>query len=223
MNNTFAFLKKLDKNNNRPWFQANKAAYEQSYNEMIAFTENVLNEMSLHDHIEAVSPKKSLFRIYRDVRFGKDKTPYKTHWGGFLRRAGVENRGGYYFHIAPKDSYVMGGFFNPNKDDLLHIRKHLSQDADELRAVIQSRKFKKAFDELRGSQLKSAPRGFEKDDPNIDLLRYKQFLVRHDFTEDQVSGKNFHQIVSRAFQEMRPFFDGMSDMLNTDLNGRPLL
>ena len=219
---TFDYLKKLDKNNNRIWFQENKPFYEQSYAEMINLAENILNEMSLHDYIETISAKKSLFRIYRDVRFSKDKTPYKTHWGGFLRRAGAENRGGYYYQIGPMGSYVMGGFFGPNKDDLLHIRKQIEQDGDSLREIINAKKFKDFFGVLHGSQLKTAPRGFEKDDPNIDLLRYKQFILRHDFKEKEVMSNDFPQVVSHAFQQMRPFFDHMSDVLSTDLNGRPL-
>lgn len=223
MKKTLAYLKKLDKNNNRPWFQENKQLYEQSYNEMIGFADDVLSEMSEHDYIEAVSAKKSLFRIYRDVRFSKDKIPYKTHWGGFLRRSGAENRGGYYYHISPKGSYVVGGFFSPNKEDLLHIRNHIAQDATEMRQLISSKPFKSFFGSLNGSQLKTAPRGFDKEHPNVELLRYKQYLIRHDFTYKEVLSNNFPLIVSKAFQKMRPFFNYMSDVLTTDLNGRTLL
>jgi uncharacterized protein (TIGR02453 family) len=220
MRETFNYLTKLDKNNNRIWFQENKALYEQSYEEMIKLAEAILDEMTTHDYIETISAKKSLFRIYRDVRFGKDKTPYKTHWGGFLRRAGAENRGGYYYQIGPKGSYVMGGFFGPNKDDLLHIRKHIAQEADPLRDIINAKEFKDFFGVLNGSQLKTAPRGFEKDDPNIDLLRYKKYILRHDFTDKEVISNDFPRIVSHAFNQMRPFFDYMSEILSTDLNGR---
>jgi len=220
---TLTFLSQLDKNNNRPWFQENKLQYEQSYKEMIGFAENVYNEMSTHDTLVMVTAKKSLFRIYRDVRFGKDKTPYKTHWGGFLGRAGLENRGGYYYQIGPKASFIMGGFFAPNKEDLLHIRKQISQDSTGLRKIIKSGPFKVFFTSLAGSQLKTAPRGFDKEHTDIDLLRYKQFLLRHDFTQKQVLSKNFPLTMSNAFQEMRPFFNCMSEMLTNDLNGRSLL
>jgi len=223
MKHTFDFLRKLDQKNNRNWFQQNKAMYERSHEEMISFADNLLAEMNDHDYIETPSGKKSLYRIYRDVRFGKDKTPYKTNWGGSMKRAGEENRGGYYYQIGPKGSFVMGGFFGPNKDDLLHIRKHLEQDADSLREVIDSKGFTKFFGHLIGRQLKTAPRGFEKDHPDIDLLRYKQFMVRHEFTDKEVHSANFPHIVSDAFQKMRPFFDYMSDILTTDMNGRTLL
>ena len=223
MKKSLYYLTKLEKNNNRDWFQANKEEYTESHEEVVAFAEKLMDEMSSHDNIELVSGKKSIFRIYRDVRFSKDKTPYKSHWAGFVKRASAQLRGGYYYHINPKGSYVMGGFFGPNAQDLLHIRKQLSQDGDLLREVIESKNFKDFFGELLGDQLKTCPKGFENDDPNIDLLRYKQFMVRHDFSDKQVLDPNFHKIVSDSFKEMRPFFDVMSELLTTDLNGIPIV
>ena len=223
MQTTFDFLKKLSKNNNREWFQANKSTYQASHEEMIGFADELLDEMNKHDVIETSSGKKSLNRIYRDIRFKKDKTPYKNHWGGGLYRAGAERRGSYYYHISPQGSFVMGGFFGPESHDLLHIRKQLDQDAGFLREILESKAFKKSFGQLLGSQLKTAPRGFDKDHPDVDLLRYKQFMVRKDFTKDQVMRKDFHKIVSDSFKEMRPFFDCMTEMLTTDLNGISLI
>ena len=223
MKSTLEFLKKLDKNNNRPWFQQNKAIYDRSYEEMIDFAEQLLAEMNKHDIIETTSAKRSLFRIYRDVRFGKDKTPYKTNWGGTIRRAGAERRGGYYYQVGPQASFVIGGFFGPNKEDMLHIRKQIAQDPDPLREIVGSKQFKDFFGSLNGSQLKTAPRGFDKDHPDLDLLRYKQLTLRHNFRDEDVIGKDFSELVSFAFQQMRPFFDYMSEILTTDLNGRSLL
>ena len=117
----------------------------------------------------------------------------------------------------------MGGFFNPNAQDLLHIRNQLSQDGDFLREVIDSKKFKNFFGELGGEQLKTAPRGFEKDHPDIDLLRYKQFIIRHDFTLAEATKSDFPKKMSEAFQKMRPFFDCMTEILTTDLNGISLI
>ena len=197
--------------------------YEQSHAEMVDFADRLLLEMSNHDYIETESGKKSLFRIYRDVRFSKDKIPYKNNWGGGMKRAGEENRGGYYYQVGTKGSFVMGGFFGPNSEDLLHIRKHIGQDAAPLRQILDQRDFKIFFGSLQGSQLKTAPRGFEKDHPEIDLLRYKQFMLRHEFTVKEVLSPDFPQIVSHAFKNMRPFFDYMSEVLTSDLNGRSLL
>ncbi len=223
MKKTLEFLSNLDKNNNREWFQSNKDQYTSSQEEMIVFAERLISEMNKNDVIQTISGKKSLFRIYRDVRFGKDKTPYKTNWGGFMKRATAERRGGYYYQVDPKGSFIMGGFFGPNAQDLLHIRKHLESDADPLREIIRSKKFKSFFGELLGEQVKTAPRGFDKTHPNIDLIRYKQFMVRHDFTKKEVLSPDFHITVAKAFNEMGPFLDYMSEILTTDLNGRSLI
>ena len=145
------------------------------------------------------------------------------HIGVFLKREGEENRGGYYYQIGPKASYVIGGFFGPSKEDLLHIRKQLDQDSSDLRQIIASKDFKSFFGTINGSQLKTAPRGFDKEHPDVELLRYKQFMIKHEFTNKEVLSDDFPLIVSNAFQKMRPFFNYMSDILTTDLNGRSLL
>jgi len=223
MKKTFEFLNKLHKNNNREWFQENKKLYEQSHEEMLDFAESVISEMNKFDHIETPSAKQSLFRIYRDVRFGNDKTPYKTNWAGYLRRATDELRGGYYYQVGINGSFVMGGFFGPNSKDLLHIRKHIEQNADPLRQVINSKLFRSFFGEMQGSRLKTAPRGFDIQHPDIDLLRFKRFIVRHDFSKKEVLDPEFTSIIADSFNQMRPFFDVMSDILTTDLNGRSIL
>jgi uncharacterized protein (TIGR02453 family) len=222
MKNTLKFLTKLDENNNREWFQANKKEYEGSHQEMLAFAEAVHGEISNHDLIEPFS-KRSLFRIYRDVRFGKDKTPYKTNWGGYLKRATSELRGGYYYQVGIKESFVIGGFLGPKPQDLLHIRNQLAQDGKAFRDIINAKRFKNFFGELRGAQLKTAPRGFDKQHPEVELLRYKQFMLRHEFSDKEVLSEDFPTIVSKSFWEMRPLLDHMSEILTTDLNGESLL
>ena len=223
MKTALAFLKDLERNNNREWFQENKSSYDAAHQEMIGFAEALIGEMHQYDVLEPRSAKQSLFRIYRDVRFSKNKAPYKNNWAGFLKRAGAERRGGYYFQLSPKESFVMGGFFGPNAQDLLHIRNQLAQDADPLRDVISSENFKTVFGELRGEQVKTAPRGFPKDHENIDLLKFKQFLVRHDFKNAEVLSKDFSETMAKAFSAMIPFFDVMTDYLTTDLNGESVL
>ena len=132
------FLEQLEKNNNREWFQNHKVLYEEAHGFMIEFAEALLDEMRKHDQIQTVSGKKSLFRIYRDVRFSKDKKPYKTSWSGAFKRATNALRGGYYFHIEPKNTFIAGGFFGPNSQDLKHIRNHLYQDETALRNVLNN-------------------------------------------------------------------------------------
>lgn len=223
MDKTLDFLSRLHNHNNREWFQAHKPDYETAHNEMISFADQTLEEMNTHDVIETPSGKKSLFRIYRDVRFSKDKSPYKTHWAGRFKRAGNDRRGGYYYHVGLDQAFIMGGFFGPNAQDLLHIRHQLAQDAEPLREVIEAKEFKSYFGELLGEQLKTAPKGFEKDHPEIDLLRYKQFMVRRAFSKQEVLSKDFPKIMSDGFKQMRPFFDCMTEYLTTDLNGISLV
>src|SRR5215468_7774230 len=120
---TIDFLKKLSKNNNRGWFNENKNLYVAAHENVLAFVDALLSEMRKHDTIETRDAKDSLFRIYRDVRFAKDKSPYKTYWAGHFKRATKKLRGGYYFQVEPGKTFVAGGFFSPNPADLLHIRK----------------------------------------------------------------------------------------------------
>ena len=217
---SYPFLIALKENNSREWFEANKSAYQSSQQEMKEFTHLLVDKMKAHDNVDEGATK--IFRIFRDVRFSKDKTPYKTHLSGFLRRATSSLRGGYYFSIQPGQSYAGGGFFRPEPADLLHIRKHLDQDAEPLREVLDSEKFKQVFGELGGEKVKSAPKGFSKENPNIDLIRYKQFIVTHKFTDEEVQDALFPEKLNEVFRNMRPFFDVMSEILTTDLNGLPL-
>lgn len=213
------FLKKIKKNNDRTWFTAHKADYDKAFGELIVFADLVLAELKKNDDIETATGKKSLFRIYNDVRFSKDKSPYKINLGGGFRRATALRRGGYYFHIQPGNSFVAGGFWGPSSEDLSHIRQHLAADPEPLTTILKSKAFKKTFGTLQGEQVKTAPRGYTADHPAIDLLRYKQLIIRHDFPDEEVMHPTFHKKAAQAFHDMRPFLDYMSEILTTDLNG----
>jgi len=213
------FLENLGKNNNREWFNANKNQYAEAHGIMVEFAEALLDEMRKHDQIVTVSGKKSLFRIYRDVRFSKDKSPYKTSWSGTFKRATEALRGGYYYHIEPNNTFIAGGFFGPNPQDLNLIRNHIYQDESSLRNALNNVSISSYFGSLQGEQIKSAPKGFSTEHSAIDLLRYKQFILKHYFSNQEVISANFHTQVSEGFQKLRPFFDVMSEILTTDLNG----
>ena len=215
----FEFLNKLQKNNNREWFNAHKDEYLQQHENMIAFADDVLLAMHQHDNIETLSGKKSLYRIYRDVRFSKNKAPYKTHWAGGFKRATKELRGGYYFHIEEGNTMVGGGFWGPDKDDLLRIREDIAGNASELRSVLADKTFINTFGKLEGDQLKTCPKGFDKEHPAVDLLRYKQFIISKKFTDKEVLSPDFAAKVSDTFKAMRPFLDYMSMAVTTDANG----
>ena len=144
----FQFLDELKLNNNRNWFNDRKKQYEAAHRLMIAFSDDLLDEMKKHDAIETLSGKSSLFRIYRDVRFSKNKLPYKTSWSGSFKRATNALRGGYYFHIEPGNTFIAGGFFGPDSEDLKHIRKHIEQDDGPLREVLNSDRIRSYFGHL---------------------------------------------------------------------------
>ena len=215
----FKFLKDVQQNNNRPWFAENKARYQEAYQQMKTFSDVVLDKMSHLDEIEELK----LYRIYRDVRFSKDKLPYKTHMSGYLRRATNRLRGGYYFHIEPGNSFVGGGFWGPHKDDLKRIREEIAADDQALRKILNSASFKKTFGTLKGDCLKTAPRGYAKDHPAIDLLRHKQFIIWKSFSDEEVMSPKFAGETVKVFKNMRPFFDYMSEVLTTDSNGVSIL
>ena len=223
MKKTIDFLKQLKSNNNRDWFQNNKKTYQESHEEVIQFADSLLERMNEFDKIETASGSKSLFRIYRDIRFSKDKTPYKTSRSGSFRRAGADRRGGFYFSIEPGNTMIGGGFYQPNKEDLELIRRHIELDATELRKVLKSKQFKNYYGDLRGEQLKTAPKGFEKDDPNIDLLKFKGFYVMHTFSDAEVLSENFLDNVVEGYKILLPYFNIMTDFLTTNLNGESLL
>lgn len=217
---TLQYLLDLRDNNNREWFTENKDRYEASHQDMIAFAEDLFSRFSQSDNLVPMSGKKILFRIYRDVRFSKNKAPYKTHWSGSFKRATSLLRGGYYFHISPGgESFVGGGFWGPNKEDLKRIRDEFAIDAEPMREIIASKPFQKYFGKLKGDQVKTAPRGYPKDHPNIDLIRHKSLVVTRAFTDEEVLSDGFLEEVALTFEAMRPFFDYMSDVLTTDANG----
>jgi uncharacterized protein (TIGR02453 family) len=215
---TFEFLELLSKNNNREWFTENKKPFEIENNLAKAFFTEVYTDLDKIDSLE----KMQVFRIYRDVRFSKDKLPYKNHFSVGFSRTKPMLRGGMYLHIENEASFVGGGFWEPNNEDLLRFRKELELDASDLREIIADATFKKMFGTLEGEELKTAPKNFDKTHPDIDLIRKKQYLLTRKFTNKEVMSPNFKEEVIATFAAMRPFFNYMSDVLTTDLNGESL-
>ncbi|MDR7211247.1 DUF2461 domain-containing protein [Flavobacterium piscis] len=217
------FLLQLKENNNKPWFESNKPNYLKELNHIENFADALLQELSKTDVLETSSGKKSVYRIYRDIRFSKDKTPFKTFWGGSYTRATKERRGGYYFHLEKGNSFFAGGFWGPNAADLKRIRTEFAHDAKPMQKILQSESFVSTFGTLQGEQLKTAPKGFDVNHPAIDLLRYKQFLIIKRFTDEEVLSSHFLEQALDTCKNMRPFFDYMSEVLTTDLNGASVL
>ena len=222
LQSNFDFLKNLEKNNNRDWFNSHKDDFLKEKDLVISFADSLLIEMNKHDHIENESGKKCLHRIYRDVRFSKNKLPYKNNWPISFVRATKLLRGSYYVHIQPDNSFIGVGFWGPSPEDLKRIRIQFTMFGEEFKEILSNKIFKETFGEMQGSQLKNGPKGFDKNDPFIDLLKYKQFLFSKPLTDKEVLNKNFSKKVSEYFITARPFLNFFSEALITDTNGEPL-
>lgn len=214
-----SFFKDLKKNNNREWFTENKPHFKNLESDVKQFYAAIQDNLNKHDDID----KMKLFRIYRDVRFSKDKTPYKTHFGGSFSRTKPRLRGGYYLHLAPGDSFLATGFWEPNPPDLMRIRKELELDASELRKIMAAKKFRDVWGDLVGDEVKTAPKGFNKEHPDIDLIKKKQFIFTKKFSDKEVTSPDFLKEIDKSFKAVRPYFDYMSEVLTTDLNGVSLI
>lgn len=219
MKKTFEFLKQLEKNNNREWFASHKEEYESAVRENKVFFNKVHAELQKYDNIKGIH----IFRIYRDVRFSKDQMPYKTNFGAGYSRVKPMLRGGYYIHLEPGNSFVGGGFWGPDAKDLLRIRKEFEISTSEIEKITSDKTFIRYFKEIQGDAVKTAPRGFDKNHPSIDLIRKKQYVVMRKFTDQEVASEGFLKEALLTFLAMRPFFDYMSGVLTTDLNGESLI
>lgn len=216
MKRGFEFLKLLKENNNREWFAEHKSEYDLVAKENKAYFNEIYTELQNHDSLSGIH----VSRIYRDIRFSKDKTPFKTNFGAGYSRTKPLLRGGYYIQIEPDNSFVGGGFWAPNKEDLLNIRKEFEMDTREIQQITSDKTFVKYFEEIQGEDaVKNAPKGFDKDHPSIDLIKKKQFLVKRKFTDKEVLSDDFQKEVILTFLAMRPFFDYMSEVLTTNHNG----
>lgn len=217
----FTYFRKLEKNNNRDWFNENKLEFRTIEKEVKLFYNALYSRLNAHDEIE----KLKVFRIYRDVRFSKNKLPYKTHFAGSYSRVKPRLRGGYYVHIKPNnESFIATGFWEPTKEDLFRIRKEFEMDDSEIRDILKNKKHNAIWGHtFVGDQVKTAPRGFDKTHTAIDLIKKKQYIFTKKFTDKEVLDVNFINEVDRSFKKIRPFFDYMSEVLTTDLNGVSLI
>ncbi len=217
------FLKNLSKNNDRDWFLQHKGVYVKAQANAIQFFDALIMKMNTHDNIQTQSGKESLYRIYNDVRFSKDKSPYNPRFAGYIKRQKPELRGGYNLWIAPGNSRLRCGFSYPNPEDLKRIRLDISDNYTDWKKLLNTKSIKNTFDNMHGEKVKTTPQGFPKDHIAIDLLRYKQFWFEHHFTDQEVIAVDFLDTVNKTFKVIRPFFDYMSEVLTTDLNGESLL
>lgn len=204
------FLKDLSKNNDRTWFEKNKPRYLEAKQGFEDFIAGLLKEMTKFDEgLAGLDPKKLPFRIYRDVRFSKDKSPYKVNMGaGFSPNGKLVQEPGYYIHVEPGKSFVAGGIYMPDAGNLAKVRQEIDYNADKLMKVMNSKSFKKlfkGFDDF--DKLKTMPKGYAKDHPHIELLKHKSFIVSYNYSDKDVTDKKFIKTVAAHAKEIKPLND----------------
>lgn len=203
------FLKNLTKNNNREWFNENKTLYQEAQQDVISFVEKLIEEMAGFDEeMGKLEAKKSVFRIYRDTRFSKDKTPYKTNFGAGLGMGKGNKISGYYLHIEPGKSFLAGGVYKPEPTVLKTIRQEISAFGDEFKAILEQDEFRNYFRGLSvEDKLKKVPQGFEKDDKMAEYLKLKHFIVTHPVSDEQLLSENAVKEFTKIFKAMKPLND----------------
>lgn len=209
---TLQFLRTLEKNNNREWFNENKTTYQEAQQDVISFVEKLIEEMVVFDEeIGKTDAKKSLFRIYRDTRFSKDKSPYKTNFGASLGMGKGSQKAGYYLHIEPGKSFLAGGIYMPESSVLKEIRKEISAFGEEFLAIVEKDEFRNYFRGLSvEDKLKKVPQGFEKDDKMAEFLKLKHYIVTHPVSDEQLLNENAAKEFAKIYKAMKP----LNDFLN---------
>ncbi|WP_114784460.1 DUF2461 domain-containing protein [Botryobacter ruber] len=208
--NTLNFLKDLAENNTREWFAQHKSRYDAARKNYIAFLEELLQQMQAFEPVAYGQQGKDLvFRIYRDVRFSNDKRPYKDHFGAYIAEGGRKSiLPGYYLHLAGNNnSFVAGGLWMPPANELKGVRQEIDYNLDEFKALVEAPEFKKHFNQISGEQLKTTPKGYDKDNPAIEYLRFKSWNAVKPISDEVVLRKDFMQVVLDAFRAVKPFND----------------
>lgn len=213
---TVDFLKKLEKNNDRDWFNANKDAFVRANDNVIAVTGDLIGRISKFDPaVVGIDPKSCVFRIYRDVRFSKDKSPYKTNLGAFIAPGGKKAMlPGYYFHIQPKMFFSAAGKHMPDYIELLKIRNHIAANTREFLKMVKAKKFAERFNGFHsGEKLTKPPKGFDTDHPAIEYLKLKSFTVGEEFTEKDALSKEYPKILADSFKSAFPLIQFLRSAL----------
>lgn len=202
----FDFLRDLKTNNNRDWFEANRPRYQEARKDFERYLKNLIPQIAAFDKTVAnLTAKQAMFRIFRDVRFSKDKTPYKPNFGAALMKGGRKSYfAGYYLHIEAGNSFLGGGMYMPESPVLKAVREEIYYNPAKFKSLISSPEFKKLFTELYGEKLKTAPKGYDKDFEYIDLLRYKSYTMVHNVDDETITSKDFTHYALEIFKAMVP-------------------
>lgn len=207
---TLKFLKGLKKNNNREWFEKNRVVYENARTDFEHFIQRVIDAQSKNDpDLKGLVAKKCMFRINRDVRFSKDKSPYKTNFGASMDRGGKKSGlAGYYFHLEPGSSFFGGGLWQPAPDGVKKVRQEIDYSFDEFNGIVSSKKFKGIYGGMytgEDVQLSRVPQGFEKDNPAAEYLKFKSWLVLGSVSDEELTSKSLLKKTTDGFAVMQPF------------------
>ncbi|HYD21427.1 MAG TPA: DUF2461 domain-containing protein [Flavipsychrobacter sp.] len=209
---TLKFLTQLKKNNNKPWFDAHRAQYEAARIDFSNFIQLVIDAVQKWDTtITGLSSRDCLFRINRDIRFSKDKTPYKAHFGASIKRGGRKGPfAGYYFHLEPGQSFVGGGLWMPEAPVLKNMRQEIDYNWNEFQDILQQKEFKKIYGDIyKGADvsLSTMPKGYEKDNPAAAYLRLKSFIAEVRLSGEELTKATLHKKTVVAFQAFQPLLN----------------
>jgi uncharacterized protein (TIGR02453 family) len=212
---TLDFLTDLRFNNHKSWFDENRPRYEKAKRAFEELVTDVMRQFAPVDDLGDTTLKACVYRINRDVRFSKDKTPYKPWMAALVARDGRKSTGrAYYIQIQPGESMIAGGEYMPSPDNLKAIRRYIAAHGDQLRQILASESFVKYFGAMEGERLKTAPKGYSMDHPYIDLLQYKQFLAAHPLTDEQVLSDDLSAYIIEVCQALKPFVGYLVDALH---------
>nr|WP_321450291.1 DUF2461 domain-containing protein [uncultured Carboxylicivirga sp.] len=214
----YDFLNQLKNNNNREWFTENKLLYQKAKTSFEYSVKKIIELINTIDSgIGILEPKDCIFRIFRDTRFSKDKTPYKTNMGAYIVKGGKKSpRGGYYFHAEPGASFIAVGIHCPPSDVLKKVRKEVYNFADEFKEIIEDKDFKALYPEMYPDKLKMAPKGFPKDFEDIDLLKYKSYIVSHTMSDDEMIDNGSVQLFAKLISTAKPLNDFINQGLDAE-------
>ena len=212
---TLIFFREIAENNNNPWFELNKPRYETIKADYLDFIALLLKEIRKIEPIYEKDLKKYADRIYRDIRFSKDKSPYKRSISSLIERAPDGKKCPFYLHIEPGNSFAGGGVWQPEPDLLKKVRQEIDYNGSTFNAIIKKQSFKDTFGELTGETLVRPPQGYDNDNPNITLIKLKQYIVRRNFTDDEVTSPRFLEDLIHTYTEAQPFY-GFFDVVKQE-------
>lgn len=209
------YLNDLSSNNNKAWFDTNRLRYDEARALFEEFVQLLISEIDRFDPLGAFSAKECIYRINRDLRFSKDKTPYKTYMGAYIGPGGRKSvRQAYYFQLAPNDkSGAAGGLYEPSSEQLQKFRRGIDRDAAPFKKIVKSKNFVNYFGELGGAKLATAPKGFLKDHPDIELLKLKEVVAWHPFTDKQIASPEIVTEAGHVFKVLSPFLHYLDSVL----------